>query len=358
MRRPLQIVFAILLCLPAMLLGEDTKPPKPAAPVLTTVETSLETAGKQIRQLAFDGNPDSWFASSKSAGPADHFTLTFDKSVAVKSVSVLTGTSKGENRLDEGTLEISADGKKFEQAATFKEGSVEANLAGRKIIAVRIKPGADLQHPLAIREITVDSDPKLSIFHYPVEITIDVKDAPEMKEWTENAARICERNYDRICEELKSDGFKPPRLITMTMKKDYKGVAYTQGDRIVGSVSYFKAHTNDFGAMVHETTHCVQSYRGRSNPGWLVEGVADYVRFYIYEPGKIGKQNPQRMHYNGSYRETASFLNYLTEKYDKDIVPKLNKMMREGEYKEAIFEDLTKKSLPDLEKEWLATLPR
>jgi hypothetical protein len=64
------------------------------------------------------------------------------------------------------------------------------------------------------------------------------------------------------------------------------------------------------------------------------------------------------MHYNGSYRETASFLNYLTEKYDKDIVPKLNKMMREGEYKEAIFEDLTKKSLPDLEKEWLATLPR
>ena len=51
-------------------------------------------------------------------------------------------------------------------------------------------------------------------------------------------------------------------------------------------MKYFKANPDDIGAMVHETVHCVQLYRGRGNPGWLVEGVADYVRFFKYEPGK------------------------------------------------------------------------
>ena len=79
-----------------------------------------------------------------------------------------------------------------------------------------------------------------------------------------------------ICEELMSDGFKPLTVIPMTLRSDYSGVAAAGGGRITGSVKYFKDHPNDVGAMVHETVHCVQLYRGRGNPGWLVEGVADY----------------------------------------------------------------------------------
>lgn len=48
--------------------------------------------------------------------------------------------------------------------------------------------------------------------------------------------------------------------------------------------------------------------------------------------GKPRPLKPERARYNGSYRVTAAFLAYLTEKYDKDIVRKLNRMMREGEY--------------------------
>ena len=72
-----------------------------------------------------------------------------------------------------------------------------------------------------------------------------------------------------------------------------------------------------------------------------MEGVSDYVRFFKYEPGKIGPINAQRAHYNSSYRVTAAFLAYLTEKYDPEIVLKLNKLMREGNYKEEIFKELT-----------------
>ena len=176
--------------------------------------------------------------------------------------------------------------------AKFADGKASAMLDGKKIQAIRIKPTEDMKHPLAIREFVVNSEPKVATFKYPVEFVVDVSDAPEMKTWAEKAARVCEQQYPMICEELRSNGFKPLSVVSMTLKSNYKGVAATGGGSITGSVKYFKAHEDDIGAMVHETVHAVQLY-GRSgggrNPGWLVEGVADYVRFFKYEPGKLRK---------------------------------------------------------------------
>jgi hypothetical protein len=133
-------------------------------------------------------------------------------------------------------------------------------------------------------------------------------------------------------------------------------VAAAGGGRIVGSVKYFKDHPNDMGAMVHETSHIVQRYRSRNNPGWLVEGVSDYVRFFKFEPGKLGRIDPKRAHYDGSYRTTAAFLAYVTDKYDKHLVQKLNAMMREGKYTKDAFKQLTGKTETELDEEWRATL--
>jgi hypothetical protein len=178
-----------------------------------------------------------------------------------------------------------------------------------------------------------------------------------MREWAEKTARICERAYPLINEELRSDGFKPAPLITMTLKKDYRGVAATSGTRITGSVKFFTDNPDDVGAMLHETTHVVQRYRSRNNPGWLVEGVADYVRFFKFEPGNLGRINPRTAHYNSSYRVTAAFLAYLVEKYDDQIVRKLNQLMREGKYTDAVWEEFTGKPVEALDEEWRATLP-
>jgi hypothetical protein len=327
-------------------------------PVHATVETSLSTASRQIRQFAFDGDPKTYFASDQNPSAADHFTLVFDKPVAVKSIEVHTGKPRGGDALDSGSLEVSADGKKFESIAKFADGKASAKPDSKKIVAVRIKPLEEMKHPLAINEIAIESDPPVANFKYPIEFVVNVTDAPEMKAWAEKAAHICEREYFRINEELRSDGFKPPTAITMTMKNDYKGVAETGGGKIKGSVKYFKDHPDDFGAMVHETVHAVQAYRTRNNPGWLVEGIADYYRFFKFEPGKIGRINPTQARYDGSYRVTAAFLDYVSKKYDKDLVLKLNKAMREGEYNEEIWKSLTKKPLPQLGDEWKATLKR
>jgi hypothetical protein len=351
------IGFLLLGALPGIPVAPSAEPKKPGeAPVAAIVETTLNTDADQIRQYAFDGDANTCFVSAKNATRADHFDLVFDKPVALGPIEVATGRPDGRDKLEAGTLEVSANGKTFEEVAKFREGMARAKPGGRQVRVLRIKPATDLRHPLAIREFKVESDPPVAVFKYPVEFVVDVSDAPEMKVWAEKAARICEQQYGMINEELKSEGFKPRRVVRMALKSDYRGVAEVGDGRITGSVKWFTAHPNDFGAMVHETVHVVQDYRLAGNPGWLVEGIADYIRFFKYEPGKLGPISARRAHYDGSFRVTAAFLAYLTEKYDKQIVRKLNKMMREGEYKEDSFKILTGKTVRELDKEWRATL--
>jgi Peptidase of plants and bacteria len=356
MTRPTRSFLAVLLlCLP--LLAFHTPPAQAAdAPVAATVTSTLATASGQIRQFAFDGDPDTYFLSEKDAGADDHFTLYFDKPVAVKSLTVTTGRPKGGDALDAGTLEVSADGTKFEELAKFADGVARAKPDGRQVQMIRLRPAKDLGHPLAVREIVLESEPAATVFRYPVEFVVDASEARELRDWADKAAHICERQYPMICEELKSDGFKPRTVVTMTLKKDYDGVAATGGGHITGSASYFKSHPDDFGAMVHETVHVVQAYREVRNPGWLVEGIADYVRFFKYEPGKLAKLKPERAKYNGSYRVTAAFLAFVSDKYDQELVRKVNARMREGKYKEEVFKELTGKTVKELEDEWKASL--
>jgi hypothetical protein len=329
-----------------------------ASPVAATVETTLTSAEDHIRMLAFDGDSATYFASKQDPGAGDHFMLVFDQPVAVASIQAITGRPSGGDQLDVGSLAVSMDGKTFKSLTPFVDGVARAQLKGQRIRAVRIQPARNLNHPLAIREITVESDPPVAVFKYPVEFTVDVTDAREMKDWIEKVAHICERQYQMICEELRSEGFKPRQQVTMTLKKDYKGVAYTSGGTITGAVRYFKAHPEDLGAMVHETVHVVQNYRGGDRPGWLVEGIADYIRFFKYEPGKIGRMNPDRVRYDGSYRQSAAFLAYVTKRYNKELVRKINALLREGKYKEEVFKELTGKTVQELGEEWKASLHR
>ena len=331
-------------------------PARAEEPVAATAASSLATGSSRIRQFAFDGDPASSFQSEGNPRADDHFTLTFDRPVGIRKVSVEASLVDGADRLDSGLLEGSDDGASFSELAKFSEGTATAEPGGRKLKAVRIRVLGDLAHPLVVREIAVESDEPIARFRYPVEFVVDVKDAPEMQSWADDVARLCERWYPRINDELQSDGFRPATRITMTMKKDYRGVAEAGGTRITGSVRFFKAHPDDKGAMIHETTHIVQRYRSRSNPGWLVEGVSDYFRFFIYEPGKAGKVDPDKAHYNDSYRTTAAFLDYVSRIHDKQLVLKLNRAMRAGTYKPELFHELTGKTLEELDDAWRASL--
>lgn len=356
-----RIAWLIVVCFvsPLVVLGQFPVAPAPhIAPkkVAAVVESSLKTKGSQIRQFAFDSNPDTYFESEKNPTKNDHFTLVFDSAVEVSTIHVLSGRPDGTQLLKSGILEISTDGKDFETLTKFARGLATGQPKDKSVKAIRIRVAEEQNHPLVLREIVIESKPAISIFKYPVEFVVDSSDAPDMKDWAEKAAMICESNYGMICEELMSPGFKPYTVLYMTLKNDYNGVAEAGGDHIKGSVKYFKSHPDDFGAMVHETTHCVQRYHSRRNPGWLVEGIADYVRFFKYEPGKIGRLNSDRAKYDGSYRVTAAFLGFVVEKYNPSLVTKMNAIMRDGKYSEDVWKELTGKTVEELNQEWRRSL--
>ncbi|AMV26308.1 basic secretory protein [Gemmata sp. SH-PL17] len=355
MRTLLSVSATLLLTLPTFAAPVPAPAPRPV--VQAAIESSLPTAGGRIRQFAFDADPATYFASDRNPTKTDHLTLTFDRPVTLKSVAVVTGRPNGDDVLTDGVLEVSADGIAFESAANFEKGKATADV-GRSVKAVRVRPTADLKAPLVVREFTINTEPRVVTFRYPVEFTLDVTDAPEMREWAEKVVRVCERQYPMICDLLASEGVRPPTQIRMTFRASYNGVAEAGGGRITGSVKYFKSHPEDVGAMVHETAHCVQNYRARGLPGWLVEGIADYVRFWKFEPGTAGRLNPERAKFDASYRTSAAFLAFVADKYDSQLVTKLNALMREGKYNVGAWKTLTGKTVEELNQEWRQSLVR
>lgn len=197
------------------------------------------------------------------------------------------------------------------------------------------------------------------------EIVFDTSDVPELKEWVETKLKpVCVEWYPRIVEMLPSEGYAAPAKFSITFRSDARGVAFAAGTRITCAADWFKRNLEGeaVGAVVHEMVHVVQQYRrargGSRNPGWLVEGLADYIRWFLYEPEKNRPRvNPARAKYTDSYRTTGAFLNYLMEHVDKEIVKRLNAAMREGRYTDEIWKELTGKTVDELWAAYVATLP-
>lgn len=354
----LLVVAVVLVATDAQTQTENKPEQKEAKqPVVATVTSNLKSAKGQIRQFVLDGDETTFFQSDTNPQKDDHLTLTFDQPVMLTSVRVLTGQEDSKGGFAEGDLEVSTDGTFYRRASKFEGGKAGADSMDQRVVSVRIKSvGQD--HPLIVREVAIKSTPEVATFRYPVEFIVNSDDAPDMKAWAEKAAAICERAYSMINDELRSEGFRPTNVITMTLKNDYQGVAATSRYDIVGSVKFFRAHKDDVGAMVHETIHCVQRWKARGFPVWLVEGVADYVRFFKFEPGKLGRIDPKTARYNASYRTSASFLAFIVEKYDREAILKLSALLRNPQetYSDAVFERMSGKTMPELEAEWRATL--
>jgi hypothetical protein len=193
-------------------------------------------------------------------------------------------------------------------------------------------------------------------------INLDITAAPELTNWTRNQlAPVLAEWYPKIVAMLPSEGFAAPTHFTVTIR-DMGGVAYTSGTEIVVSKDWIKSQMNGqaVGSLVHEMVHVVQQYHDVAAPGWLVEGMADYVRWFKFEPQSHGadlvwirqQEKGFSPHFNDSYRITANFLNWVAEKYDKGIVCELNAALREGKYNDALWTQYTGKTAPQLGEEW------
>ncbi|MGC3960733.1 MAG: DUF1080 domain-containing protein [Verrucomicrobiota bacterium] len=204
------------------------------------------------------------------------------------------------------------------------------------------------------------------------EFTVETTEAADLREWTEQKlAPVLAEWYPKIATLLQSEGFTAPKAVTITFRP-VNGVAFASGTRITANSDWVRRELDGeaVGALVHEAVHVVQQYgrrRGNSEfkhpPGWLGEGIPDYIRFFLYEPQSHGAdliwlqaRRNQTLNYDGMYRITANFLNYVVEKYDhkKEFITKVNAACRQGKYTDELWLELTGKSLAALNDEWKA----
>jgi len=163
--------------------------------------------------------------------------------------------------------------------------------------------------------------------------------------------------FSPICQMLASEKFRTPRQITLVVKKSIDAPAYTVNDTITVSGAWITAHPNDLGMIVHELTHVVQAYPDGPKPGWLVEGIADFVRWWRYEPSPPGPRIGPNATYHDSYRTTAAWLAYVSEHYDQHIVPALDRAMRNRQDPEPLFQQMTGLSEQQLWDEMISHMP-
>ena len=236
------------------------------------------------------------------------------------------------------------------------------------------------------------------------DISIDTSKASDLTDWaqTKLAPALAEW-FPKIVALLPVPGYTPPSHFSVAIRPG-NGVAATSGTRVTANSDWLKRELKGeaVGALIHEEVHVIQLYRpgpGRSNaagvvtntadtnavprtrrgnqagrlPGWLVEAIPDYIRWFKFEPDSHGaddiwlqrqaKRNLPAsfagIHYDTAYRPGANFLNWVAETYDQDIVPKLNAAAREGKYADDVWRMNCKgKTAAELGVEWKLQLAR
>jgi len=196
--------------------------------------------------------------------------------------------------------------------------------------------------------------------------TVETTEAPDLTDWAQkDLIPVMEKWYPILVKMLPSEGFTAPRTFSVNFTNEYQGVAATAGTRVMCSPPWYRKNLKGegIGSVVHELVHVVQQYGriprgGQRPPGWLVEGMCDYIRWYLYEPQSHGadlrpsQANDARIKYDGSYRVTANFMNFVITKYDKDLLKEVNAAMRQGKYTPEFWKTRTGKSVEDLAAEW------
>lgn len=207
---------------------------------------------------------------------------------------------------------------------------------------------------------------ELSLENGKYRVSIDTSESPELSGWAkQELAPVVSEWYPMIVHMLPSKGFEAPTVVDIGISDKIGGVAYTAGDKVRCNGNWFKRQLDGeaLGAVVHELVHVAQQYGGRRGnrpPGWLVEGIPDYIRWFLYEPESggalISKDSAERARHDASYRTSANFIHWVSNQYGASLTPKLNARLREGRYEPEFWEEYTGHSLADLADEWKESL--
>lgn len=169
------------------------------------------------------------------------------------------------------------------------------------------------------------------------EYVLDFRD-PDGAASDEFAGRMIERFF-QIYPRLVAD-FNPEatRSVIFIIRNDDDGVAFADNGAVTYHIGWFRKNPEDMDVVTHELMHVVQSYEGQA-PGWLTEGIADYVRnAYGITNAAAGwalRAPGPGSNYTDGYTITGAFLQWLETTKSPGIVKSLDREARAGLYSEA-----------------------
>ena len=114
--------------------------------------------------------------------------------------------------------------------------------------------------------------------------------------------------------EVSTYNPKATREVVFVIDPAYTGVAAASGKTIRFNPEWFVKNPEDIDVVTHEGMHLVQAYKN-FEPGWITEGVADYVRATMGVNNAAGgwkmpELKPEH-NYTNAYRVTARFLVWI-----------------------------------------------
>ncbi|HEX8020145.1 basic secretory protein-like protein [Mucilaginibacter sp.] len=163
--------------------------------------------------------------------------------------------------------------------------------------------------------------------------------------------RMIEAFFKVYPEEASIYNPKTATKVHFNIDPSYTGVAETGNAIVRVNPKWMLATPTDLDVVTHEVMHIVQAYKG-SNPGWLVEGIADYARYTLgVDNATAGWSLPAYsadQNYTGSYRITARFLVWLDKHVKAGIVKSLDTACRDNTYSDQTWKTLTGKTVDEL----------
>ncbi|WP_316831213.1 basic secretory protein-like protein [Pedobacter aquatilis] len=155
--------------------------------------------------------------------------------------------------------------------------------------------------------------------------------------------------YPKLAKEYNPNTLKEVKFFVDT---NYKGVAATSNGKVTFSSIWMVKHPEDIDVVTHEVMHIVQDYGRSVGPGWLTEGIADYVRskFGVDNAGAkwtLPALKPEHS-YKNSYRITARFFTWIEKKVKPGTIKAVDASLRDHTYTAEIWTKLTGKDLDAL----------
>ena len=345
----------LALCLPpAPSSGQAPAP----GPVEALVYSTVPSTAAHRPEMALDGDSHTYFRSAAGMGDGDEFLLLLSRAIPVRSLQVTTGDDDGLDLLTAGIVETSPDAVHFTRAASFNAAGVASAAGPRLVRALRLRVNRGQGVPnLLVREITLDSPVKIArVLLGPGRGFVDISQAPDLAAWSQTAEKQMEESWADTAALLYTDKFITPNMVHVVYRTGpgVTGVAATGGGVMTVNSLWCRQHPEDTGLTVHETAHVIQAYSAY-DPVWLVEGVADYIRWVRFEPQNFHPRiSVRRATYHDAYQTTATFLAWCELHYDSELVTKINKAVRFGTYNDALFKTYCGKNVDALWSEFLA----